>query len=104
MNDEEKNESGQLKLPEEKGNKKFKDKSDKRWVGLVLVASIFLSLGFYFIVGGGMEEIVEKFRRKEKIQVEKPKSEMIVPLTENKEKESMWDKIGEMFGPAVYEF
>jgi len=103
MSNDEERESRQLKLSD-KTSKKIKQKFDKKWVGVVLLVSILLSLGFYLIAGRGMEEMAARFRSRSSGQVERKTEAQIPALREKSDEKSLWDRASEMFGPAVYEF
>jgi hypothetical protein len=100
MGDKEDKESRQLKLVDGKKGKKPREKGAKKWVGVVLLITILLSLGFYFVAGDGMEEIAGKLRRKKQVEMD---SKVIVPQEQVLE-ESLWERVSKLWGPVVYEF
>jgi hypothetical protein len=110
--EDENKESRQLKLSD-KAEKKSREKSDKKWILLVLLVSVLLSLGFYFIAGDGMSDVVSVFASKKNKSVEIKKPVLInesgnystadLKSDENKIK-PLWDRMKDFWIPAVYEF
>lgn len=100
-NEEEDKELRQLKLPD-KAEKKPVKKSDKRWVGIILLLSVLLSLGFYFIAGEGIKDVANFFARDDAVV------EVKKPVLKNNESfsvsDSLWSRVKNFWGPAVYEF